>query len=107
MKMPRASLLDAQPPEGGEGPELPLESLTEGFQVSLTEDGVLWALMRVGQCHEDNPSLEGSERTSIDARQTPQEVPAACPGEAAHLLSDTTTATPMRTEPDLGSGVLK
>jgi hypothetical protein len=63
--MPRPSLLNTKPPESSEGPELPLKALSERFEVSLAEFGVLWVLLGVGQCHEDNPSFEGPERTSL------------------------------------------
>ena len=60
--------------------------------------------MRVGQRHEDDPPLEGLECTSIDTRQTPEEVPAAFPGEAPYSISNASTTTPMRTEPVTGLG---
>src|SRR5215217_2595947 len=71
------SPLYTQPQESSEGLELPLKSLTEGFEVTLAEFGILWELLWVGQRHEDDPPSEGP------------------------------TAAPMRTEPVLGSGVLE
>jgi hypothetical protein len=105
--VPRASLLYAHPPEGGEGPVLPLEALAERFEVALAGFWVLWVFVGVGQRHEDDPSLEGSEGVSIDAGQTSEEIPAASLGEAPHPLSDAPTATSTRTEPILGRGVLE
>ncbi len=63
--------------------------------------------MRVGQRHEEESPFEGPEGASVDARDTSEEVCAACPGEAPYPLSDASTATPMSTEPVLSSGVLK
>ena len=105
--MPRPSLLYTKPPESSEGLELPLKSLTECFEVTFTENGILWIFVGVGQCHEDNPSLEVPKGASVDASQTSEEVPTACPREAAHLLSDTTTATPTTTEPLTSLGILE
>ena len=101
------SPLYTQPQESSEGLELPLKSLTEGFEVTLAEFGILWELLWVGQRHEDDPPSEGPEGASVDARQPPQEIPASCSGEATHPVSDAPTAAPMRTEPVLGSGVLE
>ena len=102
--MPCASPLYTQPPESGEGLELPLKALAEGFEVSFAEFGIIWEFMRVGQRHEDDPPFEGPEGASVDARETPEEVPAACPGETPYPVSNTITATPMKTELVLSSG---
>src|SRR5829696_7640542 len=95
--MPCSPLLYTHPPEGSEGLELPLKALSERFEVSFAEFGILWIFMRVGQCHEDNPSLEGSERASVDTRQAPEEVPAACSGETSYLIPDSSATTHRRT----------
>jgi hypothetical protein len=105
--MPCPPLLYAQPPEGGEGSELPLKSLTEGFQVVLAEFGVLWIFVGVGQGYRDELSLERPECASVDASKTSEEVPAACPGEAPYPISDASTATPTSPEPVLGNRILK
>jgi hypothetical protein len=83
--VPCCSPLYTQSPESSEGPELPLKALAEGFEVSLAEDGILWVFPRVGQGHEDDAPSEGSKRSSIDASETSEEVPTACPGEALTL----------------------
>jgi hypothetical protein len=77
VEVPGSSLLYTHPPEGGEGLELPLKALAEGCEVAFTEDGILWVFMRVGQRHEDNPSLECPEGSPVDASETEQEVCAA------------------------------
>ena len=63
--------------------------------------------MRVGQCHEDDASLEGPEGSPVDACEASEEVCAALPREAPYPVSDTTTATPARTEPILSNGILE
>jgi hypothetical protein len=63
--------------------------------VTFTENGILWVFMRVGQCHEDDASLEGSP---VDACEASEEVCAALPREAPYPVSDITTAMPRRTE---------
>ena len=105
--MPRPSLLYAQPPESGERLELPLKALTEGFEVSFAEFGIIWVFVRIGQRHEDHPPFECLEGTSVDASQTSEEIPAACPGEAPYPVFDAPTAAPMRTLPVAGSSVLE
>jgi hypothetical protein len=105
VKVPGSSLLYTQPPESSEDPVLPLKALTEGFEVSLTEDGILWIFVGVSQRHEDHPPFECPESSSVDTRQPPEQIPAACSGEAPYLLSVATTAMPMRTELVTGSGV--
>jgi hypothetical protein len=100
------SLLYTHPPEGSEGPELPLKALSERFEVSLTEFGILWEVLRLGQRHEDNPSSEGPEGVSVDCRQTSEEIPAAFPGETPHPISEASTAMPLRTELVTCFGVL-
>ena len=105
--MPGSSLLYTKPPESSEGPELPLKALSERFEVTFTEDGILWVFVRLGQCHEDHPPFEGSEGSPVDASETEQEVPAACPGEAPYPVSVPSSETPMRTEPVLGIGILE
>ena len=69
--------------------------------------GVLWLFAGVGQRHEDHPPFEGPEGSSVDTRQTPQEIPAACPGEAPYPVSNTSTTTSMRTSLVTGLGVRK
>ena len=69
--------------------------------------GICWVLLGVCQRHEDHLPPEGLERGSIDACKTSEEVCAAFPGEAPYPISDASTATPMRTELVLGSGVLE
>ena len=105
--MPGSSLLYAKPPESGEEPELPLEALTEGFEVTFTENGVLWVFPRVGQRHEDDPSFDGLEDSPVDASEAAQEVHSACPGEAPYPVSVASTETPMRTEPVTRLGILE
>ena len=95
--MPCSSPLDAQSPEGGEGFELPLKALAERFEVTFTEDGILRIFVGLGQRHEDHPPLEGPEGSPVDAGQTPEEISAACPGEAPYLISDASTVRQRRT----------
>ena len=45
--------------------------------------------MRIGEGYGDEPSLEGSKCTAVDACESPQEVPAASLGETSYLTSDT------------------
>jgi hypothetical protein len=66
--------------------------------VTFTENGILWVFMRVGQCHEDDASLEGPEGSPVDACEASEEVCAALPREAPYPVPDTTTAIPRRTE---------
>ena len=101
--MPCPSLLDTQPPESGEGLELPLKALAEGFEVSLAMFGIIWVFVGVGQCNEDDPPSECPEGAPVDTRQPPQQILAACPGEAPYPQSHTSTVTLTRTEPVLGS----
>jgi hypothetical protein len=105
--MPCTSLLYAQPPESSEWLVLPLKTLTEGLEVSLAEDGILWVFPRVGQRHEDDPPFEGPEGVSVDASQTSEEVPTACLGEALYPGSNASAETPMRTEPVTCLGLLE
>ncbi len=105
MEVPRSSVLYTQPPEASEVTKLPLQALTEGFQVVLTDLGICWVFVGVGQSYGDEPSLEGLECGSIDARQTPEEVPAAFPGETPYPVSDASTTTPTGTEPVTGLGI--
>ena len=105
--MPCPSLLDTQPPEGGEGPILPLKALSERFEVSFAEFGILRVFMRIGQRHEDHPPLERPEGSPVNASETEQEVCAACPGETPYLISGASSETLTRPEPVLGSGVLE
>src|SRR5215218_8531080 len=105
--MPCPPLLYTQPPESGEGLELPLKALTERFEVSLAEFGILWVFVRVGQRHEDHLPLERPEGSPVDASETEQEVPSACPGEAPYPVSGTSTVTLRRTELLLSNGLLK
>ena len=105
--MPCPSLLYTHPPESGEGLELPLKALSERFEVSFAEFGVLWVYVRVGQSHEDDPPFEGFEGPSVDARETPQEVPTACPGEAPYPISAASATTHRRTTVISGCAVLE
>ena len=105
--MPRPSHLDTQPPEATEVPTLPLQALTERFQVSLADLCVLWVFTGVGQRHEDHPPFEGPEGSPVDACEASEKVHPACPGEAPYPLSDASATTLTRTEPVLGSGVLE
>jgi hypothetical protein len=75
--------------------------------VILAEFGILWVMLGVGQRHEDDPPFEGPEGTSVEARETPEEIPAACPGEAPYPISNTSTTTRRRTELVTGLGVLE
>ena len=105
--MPRSPLLYTQPPESGEGLEFSLQTLAEGFQVILAELGIIWVLLGVGQRHEDDPSFEGPEGDSVNARQTSEKVPAACPRETPYPVADASTPTSRRTELVIDSGVLE
>jgi hypothetical protein len=107
MQVPRPSLLDTQPPEGGEGLELPLKALSERFEVSLAEFGIIWIFVGVGQRHEDHPPLEGPECPSVDGGQTSEEICAACPREALYPVSNTSTTTRRRIPVVPGCGVLE
>jgi hypothetical protein len=107
MEVPCPSPLDTHPPESGEGPVHPLKALVQSFEVTFTAGWILWVFSRVGQRHEDDPPFEGLECTSVDASQAPEEVPAACLGEIPYPISNTTTATPMRTELVLNNGILE
>ena len=89
-----------------EGPVLPLKTLTKGFEVTFTEFGIIWIFVGVGQGYGDEPSLEGPEGASVDASQTEQEVPAACPGEAPSCLWYL-CVTLRRTELILCNGILE
>ena len=73
----------------------------------LADLRVLWIFVGVGQGYRDEPSLEGPEGASVDASQTEQEVPAACPGEAPYPVSGTSTVTLRRTELILSNGLLE
>jgi hypothetical protein len=75
--------------------------------VILADLGLLWVFAGIGQRHEDHPPAEGFERGSIDASETEQEVPSACPGETPYLISDASSETLTRPEPVLDSGVLE
>ena len=99
--------LYAQPPEASEIPKLPLQALTEGFQVVLADLRVLWVFVGVGQGYRDEPSLEGLECGSIDACQTSEEMPTAFPGEAPYSICGTSTTTPTGTEPVTCLGILE
>src|SRR5215204_3330197 len=107
MKVPRTSLLYTHPPESGEGPVHPLKALVQSFEVTFTAGWILWVFPRVGQRHEDHPPLEGPEGSSVDTRQPPQQIPAACPGEAPYTVSNTSTAPHRRTPVVPGCGVLE
>ena len=61
----------------------------------LADLRVIWIFVRIGQRHEDHPPPEGAP---VDARQTSEEVPAACPGEAPYPVSDASTVTLRKTE---------
>jgi hypothetical protein len=61
----------------------------------------------VGQGYRDEPFLEGPEGASVDACEAYEEVCAAFPGETPYPISDTTTATPIRTEPVVDRGALE
>src|ERR671914_1832732 len=107
MKVPCPSALYTQSPEACELTKLPLQAPTQGFQVVLADFRVLWIFVGIGQGYRDEPSLEGPERGSVDARQTPQEFSAACPGEAPYPVSGTSTVTLRRTELILCNGLLE
>src|SRR5215210_3006627 len=49
VEVPCSSLLYAQPPEGSEGPVLPLKALAESLQVVLADLRALWIFVRIGQ----------------------------------------------------------
>ena len=105
--MPGASPLYTQPPESGEGPVHPLKALTEGFQVVLTEFGVLWIFVGVGQSYRDEPSLEGPEGAPVDASETSQEISATCPGEAPYPSPDGSSMIRMRSGPGFYNVILE
>jgi hypothetical protein len=56
-----ASLLYAHPPKGGELSVLPLEALTKGFQVVLTDLRIPRVFVGIGKGYGDEPSLESLE----------------------------------------------
>src|SRR5215204_420921 len=91
--MPCPSLLYTHPPEASELTKLPLQAPTQGFQVVLANLGVLWVCTGIGQRHEDHPPLERPEGSPVDASQTEQEVPTACPGETPYPISYASTVT--------------
>ena len=97
--MPGPALLDAQPPEAGKHPEPPPYALAQGLQLSLTELWIFGILMRVGECHGDDPTLVGPEGSPVNARHTPEEVPAAGPGESPDPPSDASTANRIDSAP--------
>jgi hypothetical protein len=105
--VPCASRLYAQPPEGSEGPVLPLKALAKGFEVILADLRVLWIFVGVGQRHEDHPPLERPEGSPGDVCETKQEVPSACPGETPYPVSHASTVTLRRTELILSNGFLE
>jgi hypothetical protein len=84
VEVPRPPLLYAKPLESGEGLELPLKALPEGLEVSFAVLRILWVFVGVGQGYRDEPSLESPEGGSVDASETPEEISAACPGEAPY-----------------------
>src|SRR5215212_4082778 len=102
-----SSLLYTKPPEGGERLVLPLHALAQGYQVALADIGIIWVFVRVGQCHEDHPPFECPEGASVDASQTPEEVPTACPGEAPYPISAASATTHRRTTVISGCAVLE
>ena len=102
-----SSPLYTKPPEGSAVPTLPLQALTQGFQVVLADLRVLWIFVGVGQGYGDEPSLEVLECGSIDACKTSEEVPAAFPGEAPYPISYASTTTPTGTEPVTSLGILE
>ena len=73
----------------------------------LAEFGILWLVLGVSQRHEDHPPLEGPEGSPVDACETSEEIPPACPGEAPYLISDASTTTPTGTEPVTSLGILE
>jgi hypothetical protein len=75
--------------------------------VVLADLRVLWIFVGVGQGYRDEPSLEGPEGSSVDASETEQEVPAACPGETPYLISGASSKTLTRPEPVPGLGILE
>jgi hypothetical protein len=75
--------------------------------VVLADLSVLWIFVGVGQGYRDEPSLEVLEGASVDASQTEQEIPSACPGEAPYPVSGTSTVTLRRTELILSNGLLE
>src|SRR5215207_4247449 len=105
--MPCSSLLDTQPPESGDSAILPLTALSERFELSFAEFGILWVFARIGQRHEDHPSPNALERASVDTRQTPEKISAACPRETPYSVSNTSTTTPRRTPVVPVCGVLE
>ena len=107
VEVPRSSLLYTKPPEASEVPKLPLQALAYGFQVILAEFRILWVVLGVGQRHEDHPPSEGLKGSPVYACQAPEEVPAACPGEAPYPVPNTSTTTHRRTPVVPGCGVLE
>jgi hypothetical protein len=102
VKVEGTSLLYAHSPKGGELSVLPLEALTKGFQVVLTDLGILRVFVRIGKGYGDEPPVERPEGSTVDACQASQEVPAAQPGESFYLAPDTLAMLP--TGIDLAAG---
>jgi hypothetical protein len=75
--------------------------------VVLADLRVLWIFVGVCQCHEDDPPSEGPEGVSVDASQTPEEVPATCSGETPYPGSYASTTAHRRTPVITGCGVLE
>jgi hypothetical protein len=75
--------------------------------VVLTEFRVIWIFVGIGQGNRDEPPLEGPEGSPVDASETPQEVPAACPGETPYLISGASSEMPRRSEPVTCVGLLE
>ncbi len=105
--MPRSSLLYTHPPEASELTKPPLQAPTQGLQVVLANLRGLWIFVRVGQGYRDESSLEGLERSSVDASQTEQEVPSACLGETPYLISGASSETLTKPEPVTCLGILE
>ena len=70
--MPGSPPLDTHPPERTEGSILPLQALTEGFQVLLTNLRILGVIGRVGQGYEEQPALEEPEGSAVDGGELPK-----------------------------------
>jgi hypothetical protein len=70
----------------------------------LADFRVLWIFVGVGQGYGDEPSPEGSP---VDARQTSEEVPAACLGEASYPSPDSSSMIPMRSGPGFHAFILE
>ena len=85
--------LYTQPPEAGEGPIRPLNTLAQGLQMPLTLLWVFRILTRIGQVYGDEASVVSPENRAVYIRELPQEGRAACSGKSPNLPSDAHTVS--------------